>query len=288
MNSCIHYMHTFVFILTNLRVLHFKNIYSIQKKKYDNPFCIQINSMFLPSEVYISGVRGISTTQISAASSQRIEVTCDADACGAKVWTDDLSIPGLSKGRFLYLHISTPIAATPIAGCFLSWIFLEHPKITWMIWMMTGTSSHIWGNRNREIQFEDFRVTEKCQWVAFTRATAQEASISALSNGAFDSLSKFPVSHMPMSKGWVRFGDTAVHWQPSRRTHTPLKIAWVPSNGFLNMFFVEKLAYLATEEHEEAIFWCAARRIQNQDLSHDRLTQTFQKRVGQSCSTVNF
>lgn len=45
----------------------------------------QVSNAFGPAgKVYISGVRGISTTQISAASSQRIEVTCDADACGAK------------------------------------------------------------------------------------------------------------------------------------------------------------------------------------------------------------
>ena len=128
--TCIHeFMHAYI---TCIHLYLYSQIYGCYisktsipfRKTYDNPFCIQINSMFLPSEVYISGVRGISTTQISAASSQRIEVTCDADACGAKVWTDDLSIPGLSKGRFLYLHISTPIAATPIAGCFLSWIFL--------------------------------------------------------------------------------------------------------------------------------------------------------------------
>ncbi|CAK9038656.1 Hypothetical protein (Fragment) [Durusdinium trenchii] len=37
-----------------------------------------------PSEVYVSGVRSSSTPQISAAAAQRIELTCDADACGAQ------------------------------------------------------------------------------------------------------------------------------------------------------------------------------------------------------------
>ena len=37
---------------------------------------------FLGLEVYISGLHGSSTSFISAASSQRIHVTCDTDACG--------------------------------------------------------------------------------------------------------------------------------------------------------------------------------------------------------------
>ena len=102
-------MHTFGFILTNLRVLHFKNIYSIQKKHMIIRFASKSIPCSCRPEVYISGVRGISTTQISAASSQRIEVTCDADACGAKVFrgTDDLAIRsrGYQRGGF-YMGLS--------------------------------------------------------------------------------------------------------------------------------------------------------------------------------------
>ena len=50
-------------------------------------------------QVYISGVRGLSTAWINAAVSQRIELTCDADACGAKVeGKEELSwIPGSDR-----------------------------------------------------------------------------------------------------------------------------------------------------------------------------------------------
>jgi len=45
----------------------------------------QVSKAFGPvGKVYISGVRGLSTAWINAAVSQRVELTCDADACGAK------------------------------------------------------------------------------------------------------------------------------------------------------------------------------------------------------------
>ena len=47
--------------------------------------CRHPPSLAYAGQVYISGVRGLSTAWINAAVSQRVELTCDADACGAKV-----------------------------------------------------------------------------------------------------------------------------------------------------------------------------------------------------------
>ena len=47
--------------------------------------CRHPPSVAYAGQVYISGVRGLSTAWINAAVSQRVELTCDADACGAKV-----------------------------------------------------------------------------------------------------------------------------------------------------------------------------------------------------------
>ena len=56
--------------------------YFLDWQKKTPPFSGRIR---LSSQVYISGVRGLSTAWINAAVSQRIELTCDADASGAKV-----------------------------------------------------------------------------------------------------------------------------------------------------------------------------------------------------------